>query len=98
MSDPLYSHREQQNDQRFDQLAQTLHQFRNTVSNDIRGVIQQENSTLDLLNDGFSQLMTQVKRTSGNLTTVLKRNANLTRLVGGILLIFFVIWMLFKLR
>lgn len=98
MGDNLYSHRENQNNQRFDQLAQTLHQFRNTVNNDIHGSIQQENLILDSLNDNFGQLMTLVKRTSGELRSVMTRNAGLTKIVGLILLAFFVIWMLFKLR
>lgn len=98
MGDNLYSHRENQNNQRFDQLAQTLHQFRNTVNNDIHGSIQQENLILDSLNDNFGQLMTLVKRTSGELRSVMTRNASLTKIVGLILLAFFVIWMLFKLR
>ncbi|CUM45970.1 unnamed protein product [Debaryomyces fabryi] len=98
MSNPLYSHREQENNQRFDNLAQTLNQFRNTVNNDIHGSIQQENLTLDLLSDNFSQLMHLVKRTSGDLRNVMNRNASLTRIVGLILLAFFVIWMLYKLR
>jgi len=98
MSNLLYSHREQENNQRFDNLAQTLNQFRNTVNNDIHGSIQQENLTLDLLSDNFSQLMHLVKRTSGDLRNVMNRNASLTRIVGLILLAFFVIWMLYKLR
>lgn len=98
MSDSLYAHREDQNNQRFEQLAQTLHQFRNTVNNDIHGSIQQENSILDSLNDSFGLLMQQVKRTSGDLRSVINRNASLSRIVGMILLGFFVIWMLYKLR
>lgn len=98
MSNPLYSHREQQNNQRFDQLAQTLNQFRTTVSNDIHGSIQQENLTLDLLGENFGQMMQLVKRTSGDLRNVMHRNASLVRIVGLVLLAFFVIWMLYKLR
>ena len=85
----MYSAREQQNNQRFDELAQTLHQFRNTVDNDIHGSIQQENLMIDMLGDNFSQLMTLVKRTSGN--------ASLTRVVITILIAFVVIWTLYKL-
>ncbi|WLF76457.1 v-SNARE [Lodderomyces elongisporus] len=96
MSD-LYAHREEQNNQKFEQLAQTLSQFRNTVNRDIHDSIQQENGLLNQLSDNFSNLMQQVKRTSGNLTTVMNRNSSLTRIVGLILLGFFVIWMLFKL-
>ncbi|EDK41987.1 conserved hypothetical protein [Lodderomyces elongisporus NRRL YB-4239] len=96
MSD-LYAHREEQNNQKFEQLAQTLSQFRNTVNRDIHDSIQQENGLLNQLSDNFSNLMQQVKRTLGNLTTVMNRNSSLTRIVGLILLGFFVIWMLFKL-
>ncbi|EEQ41286.1 hypothetical protein EJF18_70182 [Clavispora lusitaniae] len=94
----LYGHREEQNNQRFDQLAQTLHQFRTTVDNDIHGGIQQEMSTLDLLNDNFAQLWTKVKRSSGDLRTVMSRNASLTKIVFLILVFFFVIWTITKLR
>ncbi|EDK40977.2 hypothetical protein PGUG_05075 [Meyerozyma guilliermondii ATCC 6260] len=93
----MYSAREQQNNQRFDELAQTLHQFRNTVDNDIHGSIQQENSMIDMLGDNFSQLMTSVKRTSGDLRNVMTRNASLTRVVITILIAFVVIWTLYKL-
>lgn len=94
----LYGHREEQNNQRFDQLAQTLHQFRTTVDNDIHGTVQQDMLTLDVLNDNFSQLWTKVKRTSGDLRTVMTRNASLTRIVFAILLIFFLLWTLAKFR
>lgn len=97
MSSNLYSHREEQNNQKFEQLANTLHQFRTTVNNDIHDSIQQELGLLHQLNDNFSSLMQLVKQTLGNLTTVMNRNAGLTRIVGIILLGFFVIWMLFKL-
>lgn len=97
MSDSTYANREQQNNQRFDQLALTLHQFRTTVNNDIHGTIQQENLTLDLLGENFNQLVLQVKRTSSDLRGVMARNASLTRVVGLILLGFVVIWMLLKL-
>lgn len=92
----LYLHREQQNNQRFDQLAQTLHQFRTTVGNDIHGAVQQENLMLDLLNDNFGQAWESVKRTSGDLRTVMNRNASLTRIVGLILVGFVVVWMLWR--
>lgn len=98
MSDSLYSYREGQNNQKFDQLAQTLHKFRTTVDNEIHGAVQQENLTLDLINENFSQMMVKVKRTSGSLRSVMTRNSSLTKIVGIILLAFFVIWMLFKLR
>lgn len=97
MSDTLYSQREHQNNQKFDQLASTLHQFRTTIDDDIHNNIQQENSLLDSLNDNFNSLMVLVKQTSGELRTVMNRNASLTRIVGMILLGFFIIWMLYKL-
>lgn len=97
MSSNLYSHREQQNNQKFEQLANTLHQFRTTVNNDIHDSIQQELGLLHQLNDNFSSLMQLVKSTLSNLTNVMNRNAGLTRIVGIILLGFFVIWMLYKL-
>ncbi|EGV65340.1 v-SNARE [Yamadazyma tenuis] len=97
MSDNLYSHREGQNNQRFDELASTLRQFRNTVD-DIQSNVQQENSMLNLLNDNFGRMMLSVKRTSGELRTVMNRNSSLTKTVGVILIFFFVVWMLYKLR
>ncbi|SGZ53422.1 CIC11C00000001024 [Sungouiella intermedia] len=94
----LYSHREEQNNQRFDQLAQTLQQFRTTVDNDIHGAVQLDMLTLDLLNDNFGQLWTKVRRTSGELRNVMNRNASLSRIVVIILLIFFLLWTVAKLR
>ena len=97
MSDTLYSQREHQNNQKFEQLATTLHQYRTTVDHDIHNNVQQENSLLYSLNDNFNSLMVLVKQTSGELRTVMNRNASLTRIVGMILLGFFIIWMLYKL-
>ncbi|OBA23208.1 hypothetical protein METBIDRAFT_34625 [Metschnikowia bicuspidata var. bicuspidata NRRL YB-4993] len=94
----LYGHREEQNNQRFDQLSQTLQQFRTTVDRDIHGRVQLEMLTLDSLNDSFGQLWTKVKRTSGDLQTVMSRNASLTRIVMVLLAVFFVVMTLFKLR
>ncbi|KAL6454778.1 SFT1 Protein transport protein SFT1 [Candida maltosa Xu316] len=97
MSDTLYSQREEQNNKKFEDLASTLHRFRTTIDHDIHDNIQQENSLLDSLNDNFNSLMSSVQRTSGELRNVMNRNASLTRIVGVILLGFFVIWMLYKL-
>lgn len=97
MSDNLYAHRENQNNDRFGELALTLRLFRTTVD-DINNNVNQENLTLDLLGDNFGQLMNLVRSTSGNLRNVMNRNASLTRVVGLILLAFFIIWMLYKLR
>ncbi|CAI5755696.1 unnamed protein product [Candida verbasci] len=97
MTDSLYSHREDQNNQRFDHLASTLHQFRNTVDRDIHGQVQQEDSLLNNLNENFQSLMHSVQRTSGDLRNVMNRNTSLTRIIGIILLGFFVLWMLYKL-
>ncbi|RCK62706.1 Protein transport protein SFT1 [Candida viswanathii] len=97
MSDTLYSQREEQNNKKFDELASTLNRFRTTIDQDIHGQVQQENSLLDSLGDNFNSMMILVKKTSGDLRTVMNRNASLTRIVGLILLAFFVIWMLYKL-
>lgn len=97
MSDTLYSQREEQNNRKFDDLASTLNRFRTTIDQDVHGQIQQENSLLDSLNDNFNSMMIEVKRTSGDLRNVMNRNASLTRIVGLILLAFFVVWMLYKL-
>lgn len=94
MSD-LYAHRENQNNQRFDELALTLRLFRTTVE-DINTNVQAEGGLLDTINDGFGQLMSGVKRTSGELRNVMNRNASLTRMVGAVLAMFFVVWMLWK--
>ncbi|KAI5963634.1 SFT1 [Candida pseudojiufengensis] len=93
----LYSHREEQNNQKFEQLAQTLNQFKNTINNDINDSINQESGLINQLNENFSNLMSSVSRTSGNLRTVMNRNQSLTRIVGIILGGFFIVWMLFKL-
>lgn len=92
----LYGHREQENNERFNQLADTLSQFRNTVEHDIQGGIRSELNILDSLSDNFSQLWTRVKRSSNDLSTTMRRNSNLSRIVGLILLLFFVIWMIYK--
>lgn len=94
----LYGHREQENDERFSQLANTLNQFRTTVENDIHAGVRGELSVLDSMNDTFSQLWTRVSRSRGDLTTVLHRNASLARIVGILVAIFFVTWMIYKLR
>lgn len=98
MADNLYSYREQQNNEQFDQLAQTLNQFRTTVNQDIHGTIQQENLILNSLGENFESMMLQVRRTSGELRTVMNRNASLTRIVGIMLLGFIIIYTLYKLK
>lgn len=98
MADNLYSYREQQNNQQFDQLAQTLNQFRNTVNQDIHGSIQQEGLILNSLGENFESMMVQVRRTSHDLQTVMNRNASLTRIVGIMLLGFIIIYTLYKLK
>lgn len=94
----LYNYREEENSQQFDNLAQTLRQFRNTVDDDIRGGIQQESSMLDALNDNFSQLWQNVRRSSGDLNLVLKRNLNLSRVIGLTLIFFLLVWTIYKLH
>lgn len=94
MSD-LYAHRENQNNQRFDELALTLRLFRTTVD-EINAGVQAEDGILASLNDGFGLLMSGVKRTSGELRNVMNRNASLTRMVGIVLGMFLVVWMLWR--
>lgn len=94
----LYGHREEQNNQRFDDLSHTLSLFRETVDRDIHGRVQQEMLTLDLLNDNFSNLWQKVKRTSGDLQTVMTRNASLTRIIAIILIVFVLLWTLYHLK
>lgn len=92
----LYGHREQENNDRFNQLANTLSQFRNTVEQEIQGGVRSELSILTSMNDSFSQLWTRVKRSSGDLSTTMRRNSNLSRIIGIILLLFFIAWMIYK--
>lgn len=94
----LYSHREEENNQKFNQLSLMLHQFRTTVDRDIHGRVQLDMLLLDAFNDNMSQLWSKVKRTSSDLLTVMNRNASLSRIVGAILIIFFLIWTIHKLR
>lgn len=97
MSD-LYNQREQQNNQRFDDLSHTLSLFRETVDRDINGRVQQEMLMLDLMNDNFNNLWQKVRRTSGDLNTVMTRNTSLTRIVLIILAVFVIVWTLLHLR
>lgn len=92
----LYGHREQDNNERFDQLADTLSHFRNTVQNDIQGSLQSELGLLDSLNDNFSLLWIRVKRSSGDLSTTMRRNLNISRIVAIVLVLFFIAWMIYK--
>jgi protein transporter SFT1 len=98
MADNLYAHREQQNNAQFDQLAHTLSQFRNTVNNDIHGSIQQESLILTNLSENFDSMMILVRRTSGELRSVMNRNASLTRIVAIMLFGFVIIYTLYKLK
>lgn len=94
----LYGHREEQNNQRFDNLSRTLSLFRETVDRHIHGRVQQEMLTLDLLNYNFSNLWQKVQRSSGDLRTVMTRNASLTRIVIIILALFILLWTVYHLR
>ena len=94
----LYGHREDQNNERFDNLSHTLSLFRETVDSHIHGRVQQEMLTLDLLNNNLSNLWQNVQRSSGDLLTVMTRNASLTRIVIIILAFFILLWTVYHLR
>lgn len=92
----MYSHREEQNNQKFDRLANTLHQFRSTINDDIEGSLAEEGLTTNALNDNISQLIEQAKRRSMNLRNTFSRNTSLNKAVGIIFLTFFCLWVWFK--
>ena len=92
----MYSHREEQNNQKFDRLANTLHQFRSTINDDIEGSLAEEGLTTNALNDNISQLIEQAKRRSMNLRNTFSRNTSLNKAAGIIFLTFFCLWVWFK--
>ncbi|KAH3666652.1 hypothetical protein WICMUC_005556 [Wickerhamomyces mucosus] len=92
-----YAQIEQDNNQHFSNLANKLSQFRE-ISQDIQNISNQDHSLITGLQDNLESLYDSIKKTGGRLTEVLQNNRfGVWKLVGLGLVIFFVLYTLWKL-
>ncbi|AQZ12384.1 SFT1 (YKL006C-A) [Zygosaccharomyces parabailii] len=95
MSNSRYSQIENSNDQRLNSLANKLSTFRE-INQDIGDQAVADNSALGQLSDLFDSLLRGVRNTSHRLTRSLNAGGNVWRMVGMALLLFFIVYTLFK--
>ncbi|CUS20611.1 LAQU0S01e10572g1_1 [Lachancea quebecensis] len=96
MSSSRYAQLESNNDQRLDELANKLSTFRR-VNQEIGDDARADSSVMDQLQNQFSSLMVNVKNSSSRLTRSMNAGNNIWRMVGLALLLFFIMYALFKL-
>ncbi|CAB4257165.1 similar to Saccharomyces cerevisiae YKL006C-A SFT1 Intra-Golgi v-SNARE, required for transport of proteins between an early and a later Golgi compartment [Maudiozyma barnettii] len=96
MSNSRYSQLENDNDQKLNTLANKLATFRN-INEDINNQAVNDNALLSHISNSFDSLANNIRNTSHRLTRTLNAGNNIWKMVGLALLIFFIIYNLFKL-
>lgn len=86
----------QQNDQKLNSLANKLATFRN-INQDINDQAVNDTSLLNQISNSFDSLSNNIRNTSHRLTRTLNAGNNIWKMVGLALLIFFIVYNLFKL-
>ena len=92
ITQPLYK----QNDQRLNSLANKLATFRN-INQDINDQAVNDTTLLSQISNSFDSLSNNIRNTSHRLTRTLNAGNNIWKMVGLALLIFFIVYNLFKL-
>ncbi|CEP60895.1 Sft1p LALA0_S02e02124g [Lachancea lanzarotensis] len=95
MSTSRYGQVENSNNQRLDELASKLSTFRN-VNAEIGNEARSDTSVMDQMQNQFDSMLLKVKNSSSRLTRSMKAGNNIWRMVGLSLLIFFIVYFLFK--
>ncbi|KAG0654487.1 v-SNARE [Monosporozyma unispora] len=85
-----------QNDQRLNTLATKLATFRG-INEDINQQAVNDDSLLNQLNDSFTVMANNLKDSASRLTRTMGMGNGIWKMVGLALLIFFIIYTLFKL-
>ncbi|SCU89632.1 LANO_0D05776g1_1 [Lachancea nothofagi CBS 11611] len=96
MSNSRYAQVENGNNQRLDELANKLSTFRR-VNEEIGSDARADSSVMDQLQNQFGSMMLKLKNSSSRLTRSMRAGNNIWRMIGLSLLIFFIIYALFKL-
>ncbi|SMN18883.1 similar to Saccharomyces cerevisiae YKL006C-A SFT1 Intra-Golgi v-SNARE, required for transport of proteins between an early and a later Golgi compartment [Maudiozyma saulgeensis] len=96
MSNSRYSQLENDNDQKLNTLANKLATFRN-INEDINSQAVNDNALLGQISNSFDSLANNIRNTSHRLTRTLNAGNNIWKMVGLALLIFFIVYNLFKL-
>ncbi|CAL9729329.1 protein transport protein Sft1p [Monosporozyma unispora] len=96
MSNSRYSEIESNNDQRLNTLATKLATFRG-INEDINQQAVNDDSLLNQLNDSFTVMANNLKDSASRLTRTMGMGNGIWKMVGLALLIFFIIYTLFKL-
>ncbi|GCF00415.1 hypothetical protein ZYGM_001898 [Zygosaccharomyces mellis] len=95
MSNSRYQQLESRNDDRLNSLANKLQTFRG-INQDIGNQAVADNPVMNQLSDSFDSLLHGVKNTSQRLSRSLSAGGSLWRMVGLALLLFFILYTLFK--
>ncbi|KAL6942940.1 hypothetical protein ACO0RG_001910 [Hanseniaspora osmophila] len=95
MSDSRYQQLENNNNQRLDELASKLSTFRQ-INSDIHLQAQDDMGVLDNLSNHFGSLMSNLKNSSTRLTRSMRAGTGIWKMVGLALVIFFVLYTLYK--
>ncbi|CAL9733808.1 protein transport protein Sft1p [Monosporozyma servazzii] len=96
MSTSRYSEIESNNDQRLNTLANKLATFRG-INEDINQQAVNDGSLLNQLNDSFTIMANNITDSASRLTRAMGMGNGIWKMVGLALLIFFIIYTLFKL-
>lgn len=91
-----YGQIEQDNNAQFDQLSQKLSVFKQ-ISQQVQDISNEDHGLIDNLNDHMSSLFDSIRKTGTNLQTVMNNNRFGTwRFVGMALVVFFILYTLWK--
>nr|CAI6631345.1 BFH_HP1_G0033120.mRNA.1.CDS.1 [Saccharomyces cerevisiae] len=96
MSNSRYSQTESNNDRKLEGLANKLATFRN-INQEIGDRAVSDSSVINQMTDSLGSMFTDIKNSSSRLTRSLKAGNSIWRMVGLALLLFFILYTLFKL-
>lgn len=96
MSNSRYAQIEDSNNRRLDELASKLSTFRG-INQDIGNQAGADSSLVDDIQNSFGSLFLHVKNSSSRLTRAMRAGNNIWKMVGLALVLFFIIYTLFKL-
>lgn len=95
MSSSRYSQAENRNDQKLESLANKLSTFRN-INQEINAQAVQDSSLIDQISNSFDSMFNNLKNSSSRLTRSMQSGKGVWKMTGLALLIFFIIYNLFK--
>ncbi|QLL30617.1 hypothetical protein HG536_0A04350 [Torulaspora globosa] len=96
MSGSRYTQIENRNDQKLESLAGKLATFRN-INQEIGDEAAADSSVINQISNSFDSMVNNVRNSSSRLTRSMNAGNNVWRMVGLALLLFFIVYTLFKL-